>query len=140
MATEDIEGAWFQALQPAVGEQLPAETTRPPRRRIRARGAARARAEASCAAKRTTRESAAGGRVTTRAGGAADRGAEAAALAAAPPLMAQAMELMEMAAYDEQPKSAAPRGAAAADPHKRRAVAAGKAVGEAVGVGGNRPQ
>ena len=32
-----------------------------------------------------------------------------------------------------------PRAAAAAEPHKRRAVAAGTAVGEAVGVGGKPP-
>eukprot|EP00966_Prymnesium_polylepis_P052171 1207762-Prymnesium_polylepis.1 len=38
--------------------------------------------------------------------------------------MAQAMEPMEMtAAYDEQPTNAAPRVAAAAEPHKRRAAA-----------------
>ena len=60
---------------------------------------------------------------------------QAAAPAAAPAPMAMAqMETMEI---DEQPKSAAPRVAAAAEPHKRRAVAAGTAVGLAVGVGGN---
>jgi hypothetical protein len=43
---------------------------------------------------------------------------------------------METMAYDEHLASAEPRAAAAAAPHKRRAVAAGTAVGGAVGVGG----
>ena len=46
---------------------------------------------------------------------------------------------MEMLAYDEQPGSAEPRvAAAAAAPHKRQAVAAGTAVGPAVGVHGGK--
>ena len=53
--------------------------------------------------------------------------------------MAQAMELMAMTACDEHPTSVAPRVAAAAAPHKRQAVAAGTAVGVAVGVGGKPP-
>eukprot|EP00966_Prymnesium_polylepis_P152445 3521364-Prymnesium_polylepis.1 len=43
---------------------------------------------------------------------------------------------MEMAELDEQPAGAVPRVAA---PHKRQAVAAGTAVGEAVGNGGKPP-
>ena len=62
----------------------------------------------------------------------------AARAAAAPPTeMAQMEHEMEMLAYDEQPAGAAPRVAVAAEPHKRRAVAAGTAVGATVGVGGN---
>ena len=44
---------------------------------------------------------------------------------------------MEARANDAQLACAEPRVAAAAEPHKRRAVAAGTAVGLAVGVGGN---
>eukprot|EP00966_Prymnesium_polylepis_P174835 4046088-Prymnesium_polylepis.1 len=56
-------------------------------------------------------------------------GGQTDAPAAAPePSTTQAMELMEMPAHDEQPTSAAPCVAAAAEPHKRRAVAAGTAV------------
>ena len=48
-------------------------------------------------------------------------------------------EMAQMAAKanDEPLACAEPRVAAAAEPHKRRAVAAGTAVGPAVGVGGN---
>ena len=60
---------------------------------------------------------------------------QAAAWAAAPATAEMAQ--MEMTANDEQPASAEPRVAAAAEPHKRRAVAAGTAVGAPVGVGGN---
>jgi hypothetical protein len=59
--------------------------------------------------------------------------------AAAPAMAQMEMAQMEMAAYDEQPTSAEPRVAAAAAPHKRRAVAAGTAVGVAVGEGGKLP-
>ena len=46
---------------------------------------------------------------------------------------------MEHDEHDEQPMSAAPHVAAAAESHKRRAVAAGTAVGEDVGVVGGKP-
>ena len=46
---------------------------------------------------------------------------------------------MEMAELDEQLAGAVPRVAVAAAPHKRQAVAAGTAVGEAVGNGGKPP-
>ena len=59
---------------------------------------------------------------------------QAAAPAAADPASTQ----MELAENDEQPTSAEPRVAAAA-PHKWQAVAAGTAVGVAVGVGGKPP-
>eukprot|EP00966_Prymnesium_polylepis_P245761 5685012-Prymnesium_polylepis.1 len=49
------------------------------------------------------------------------------------------MAQMEMTANDEKPASAEPRVAAAAAPHKRQTVAAGKAVGEVVRVGGKPP-
>ena len=62
--------------------------------------------------------------------------AAAPAAAPAPTEMAQ-MKTMQI---DEQPTSAAPRVAVAAEPHKRRAVAAGTAVGEVVGVVGGKPQ
>ena len=45
----------------------------------------------------------------------------------------------ELAEYDEQTTGAEPRVAAAAAPHKRQSVAAGAAVGVAVGVGGKPP-
>ena len=45
---------------------------------------------------------------------------------------------MEARANDAQLACAEPRVAAAAEPHKRRAVAAGTAVGPAVGVGGKQ--
>ena len=46
---------------------------------------------------------------------------------------------MEHDEHDEQLSRAEPRVAAAAEPHKRRAVAAGTAVGVAVGEGGKPP-
>ena len=52
----------------------------------------------------------------------------------APAEMAQ----MEARANDAQLACAEPRVAAAAEPHKRRAVAAGTSVGPAVGVGGKQ--
>ena len=60
---------------------------------------------------------------------------QAAAPAAADPASTQT----ELAENDEQPTSVEPRVAAAAAPHKRQAVAAGTAVGVAVGVGGKTP-
>ena len=45
---------------------------------------------------------------------------------------------MKAKANDEQLACAEPRVAAAAEPHKRRAVAAGTAVGVAVGVAGGK--
>ena len=46
---------------------------------------------------------------------------------------------MKMAELAEQPAGAVPRVAVAAAPHKRQAVTAGTAVGEAVGNGGKPP-
>ena len=60
---------------------------------------------------------------------------QTAALAAAPETSTAQMEMTE---NDEQPTSAEPRVAAAAAPHKRRAVAAGTAV-ETGGKGGKPP-
>eukprot|EP00966_Prymnesium_polylepis_P051349 1188414-Prymnesium_polylepis.1 len=60
---------------------------------------------------------------------------QAAACAAAPATAEMAQ--MEMTANDGQPASAEPRVAVAAEPHKRRAVAGGTAVGATVEVGGN---
>eukprot|EP00966_Prymnesium_polylepis_P101242 2344728-Prymnesium_polylepis.1 len=54
--------------------------------------------------------------------------------AAAPAAADPAEVRMEIAGRDEQPAGAEPRVAAAAMPHKRQTVAAGTAVGEAVGV------
>ena len=66
--------------------------------------------------------------------------AQAAAPAAAPePMETLAMAQVEHDEQDEQLPCAEPRVAVAAAPHKRRAVAAGTAVGVAVGVGGKPP-
>eukprot|EP00966_Prymnesium_polylepis_P017927 413659-Prymnesium_polylepis.1 len=52
---------------------------------------------------------------------------------------ARAVTQVEAMEDDERPTSAEPRVAAAAEPHKRRAVAAETAVGETFGVGGRPP-
>ena len=60
------------------------------------------------------------------------------ARAAAPgPMMELTMSRAEPTEQGGERAHAEPRVAAAAEPHKRRAVAAGTAVGAAVGVGGN---
>ena len=132
-----IHAAWFQNLRPAAGEwraagDAAAEATDPGARRGEGARAGVARGDVDDAGERRAEEWQHGREEQQTE-------AQADALAAAPSPMAQAMELMAMTACDEHPTSVAPRVAAAAAPHKRQAVAAGTAVGVAVGVGGKPP-
>ena len=125
MTGAGVGGAWFQSSSSSVAG---ATATRGDRSSIATGDEAAGDAEGGQAAMTATADSAA--TATTEP-------EEQAAAPAAAPATAEITQT-EMATNDEQPASAAPRVAAAAAPHKRQAVAAGTAVGPAVGVHGGK--